>query len=97
MAKTIVKKSIKVEDILHSLNWQLANQHEHHNGGRAAMMMLVEDILHTTGNYRGFRYLEQHEVPNDCKPGIQPKTHEGPDTDNNYRFLDTDPTRVRYI
>lgn len=32
MAKTTVKKSIKVEDILHSLNWQLANQHEPHNG-----------------------------------------------------------------
>jgi hypothetical protein len=40
MAKTIVKKSIKVEDILHSLNWQLANQHEHQRVIRAVDKML---------------------------------------------------------
>ena len=96
MAKTIVKKTIKVEDIVNSLNWQLANSHLTHeaNGGRAAMMMFVEDILHKTGNYHGFRYLEQHEVPNGCRPGIQPKVTEG--NVEKDRFLNTDPTRVRY-
>jgi len=94
MAKTTVKKTIKVEDIVNSLNWQIANQHQVYNGGRAAMMMFVKDILHKTGNYRGFRYLEQHEVPKDCRPGIQPRIIEG-DVEKD-RFWDTDPTRVEY-
>lgn len=96
MAKTKVKKTIKVEDIVNSLNWQIANQHQEHNGGRAAMMMFVEDILHKTGNYRGFRYLEQHEVPKNCRPGIQPKIVDEEYEVEKDRFWDTDPTRVRY-
>lgn len=31
---------------------------------------ILADILHKTGNYQGFGYLEQHEVPEGQKPGI---------------------------
>jgi hypothetical protein len=93
MAKMKSRKTIHVEDIVKSLNWQLANEHQEHNGGRAHMMTFVEDILHKTGNYRGFRYLEQHEVPVNCKPGIRHPVVPGND---DKRFWDTDPTRVKY-
>ena len=96
MTKTVVKKTFKVQALLDQLNWNLANDHQPSNSGRGPMMLLVEDVLHKTGNYRGFRYLEQHEVPVGCKPGIQPKSTVGLDADATYRFLNTDPTRVRY-
>ncbi len=62
---------------------------------RRALVVTLEDILHETGNYRGFRYLDQSEVPPDNKPGI----NVGPDGEQlpyEQRFGETDRTRVCY-
>jgi len=95
MAKTIVKKTISIQKLIESLNYRLANTHETSPKERQAMMSMIEDILHETGNYNGFVYLEQHEVPLGCKPGIKPYSEEGNVCGD--RFINTDPTRVRYI
>jgi len=57
---------------------------------RQGISELVSNILMDTGNYRGFRYLHQDEVPEDELPGIYPS--------DNYdkRFEGTDPTRIQY-
>lgn len=63
---------------------------------RKGIMALTENILHGTGNYQGFRYLDKNEVPTGHKPGI----HYGPGgvmLDYPERFNDTDNTRVHYF
>lgn len=37
---------------------------------RCGMRGILETVLHNTGNYRGFRYLDQDEVPKGALPGI---------------------------
>ena len=37
---------------------------------RQGMISAIEVMLYATGNYRGFRYLEQTEVPEGHLPGI---------------------------
>ena len=60
---------------------------------RQGMMTVLVECLHATGNYHGFRYLHQDEVPYKEKPGIRfpselPEVHS---------FADTDPTRIQYL
>jgi hypothetical protein len=57
---------------------------------RQGISEVVSSILMDTGNYRGFRYLHQNEVPAGFAPGIFPS--------DNYdeRFEGTDPTRIQY-
>lgn len=37
---------------------------------RQGMIAVLTEILHSTGNYRGFSYLEAHNVPDGELPGI---------------------------
>lgn len=72
MAKT-AKKTFKVDELREMVNYSLANTDAdqlHHLDG---MIAILEQVLHETGNYHGFRYLEQREVPDDCFPGIRPE------------------------
>lgn len=57
---------------------------------RHGVQLLLEDILHESGNYRGFRYLNQSEVPEGDLPGI---IWNGND-DGSHSF--PDETRVQY-
>ena len=63
---------------------------------RRGMIAVLEGVLHDTGNYKGFRYLESHEVPDGELPGIIRANTElradGPNTENEY----PDDTRVEY-
>ncbi len=58
--------------------------------GREAMNAILCDVLHSTGNYRGFRYLGETEVPDGTNPGIRY------DHINRCNFIDTDDTRRHY-
>jgi hypothetical protein len=52
---------------------------------------MIEKVLMESGNYSGFRYLTQSEVP--CSvAGIHIDA-----TDYANRFVDTDHTRVKYF
>ena len=85
-----MKKTIKVADILSNVNSHL--QHSTCSADvRRGSIFTLETILQATGNYRGFRYLDETEVPEGALPGI----NSGVD-DYVAKFKDTDPTRVQY-
>lgn len=95
-----MRKTVNVEDLKNTVNNILANMYGDSEGDaryRKGMMTILEDILHSTGNYRGFQYLGIHQVPKNQKPGI----NMGPDghvpNDYGLRFADTDETRVVYL
>ena len=56
MAKP-ARKTIAVGTLLHRLNYFLANDRGTADE-REIMISFVEGILHDTGNYRGFRYID---------------------------------------
>lgn len=60
MAKT-ARKTIEVGTLLHRLNYFLANDRGTADE-REIMISFVEGILHDTGNYRGYRYLDTDEI-----------------------------------
>ena len=62
---------------------------------RQGAIQVLEQVLHATGNYRGFRYLRADEVA-DGAPGINMvdgQIHPDPVL----RFVNTDITRVKYF
>lgn len=88
------RKTVSVEQVVKYANEQLkyGMTGPVHRGG---VMIMVEQILHDTGNYAGFRYLKSDEVPNNQAPGVHYKDGEilpYPD-----RFINTDNTRVEYF
>ena len=60
MAKP-ARKTIAVGTLLHRLNYFLAND-KGTADEREIMISFVEGILHDTGNYRGYRYLDTAEI-----------------------------------
>jgi len=60
---------------------------------RQGMMNILEDILHSTGNYKGFKYLSRNDVPFAADPGV----NLGFENDYDARFAGTDRTRVEYF
>ena len=56
MAKP-ARKTIEVGTLLHRLNYFLAND-KGTAEEREIMISFVEGILHDTGNYRGYRYID---------------------------------------
>jgi hypothetical protein len=60
MAKP-ARKTIEVGTLLHRLNYFLANDRGTVEE-REVMIAFVEGILHDTGNYRGYRYLDTSEI-----------------------------------
>jgi hypothetical protein len=55
MAKT-QRKTVEVGTLLHRLNYFLASVGTEEE--REVMCTFVEGVLHDTGNYRGYRYLD---------------------------------------
>ena len=53
----LARKTIEVGTLLHRLNYFLANDRGTADE-REIMISFVEGILHDTGNYRGFRYID---------------------------------------
>lgn len=67
---------------------------------RRGMITMLEEILHRTGNYKGFQYLMQGQVPANQKPGIYVNfTGLIESTPEIERFDPTltDSTRIRFI
>jgi hypothetical protein len=66
---------------------------------RQGLLAAIETILHETGNYKGFRYLTQNEVPAGFhRPGINISHIDGQHLENyDARFENTDRTRVAYF
>lgn len=81
-------KTIAVRPLIDHLNEVLAKD-THSVQFRQGVMVVMEDILHKSKNYSGFRYLEEPEVPKGELPGIRRENPENV-------FLNTDNTRIFY-
>ena len=91
---------MKVQCIIDIAN-EMLSQSTGTKDERVGVMRLLESILHDTGNYAGFTYLEKHEVPANELPGMQSiKDNDIKDMPMNEiydkRFENTDSTRLRY-
>ena len=82
-------------ELVNSVNSMLAQGPSVSFAVRQGAMQVLEQVLHATGNYRGFRYLTADEVA-DGAPGINMvsgQIHPDPVL----RFVNTDCTRVKYF
>ena len=92
------KKTFKVEDLKTVINAVLKDSAEDRIDIRRGMMNVLEHVLHSTGNYSGFKYLIKDQVPHGSRPGVNVGETGGCETlDYRARFIDTDNTRVQYF
>lgn len=94
MARSL--KTVKVRDLIDKTNKMLA----YPDGDpyvRQGMINLLVSVLHDTGNYNGFRYLSQYDLPSDIKPGIRLNNNGAYDQLDPGRYTDTDSTRIQYF
>lgn len=92
------RKTIAVEVLRKDVNDILRNSEDVNHDGREALINLIERVLHATGNYRGFGYLNAEDMKNSVNGvsvGIGPHVSDSPE-DIRAQFLDTDHTRVRF-
>lgn len=88
------RKTISVETLRVKVNEMLAKS-TCSPDIRKGMMGLLEYALHETGNYNGFSYLHQTQVPDGQLPGIN-SIEDNVDHSYSERFANTDETRVHY-
>ena len=89
------RKTVDVGYLVDTVNTVLAVSIESYKGRRDGMISLLESVLHTTGNYKGYRYLTADELPNGGKPGIR-VGFDGEMLPYTDRFTDVDDTRRSY-
>ena len=86
------RKTINVAEVRYTVNHILATattDDDKHRQYRMGMILLLEDMLMQTGNYKGYAYLTQDEIIPDCRPGVRYE-------DGKANFIDTDDTRRYY-
>jgi hypothetical protein len=88
------RKTIEISRIAEIANGILKNSGADYADVRQGTINLIEAALMETGNYRGFRYLDETEVSADSKPGIRDTANISRTADN---FTDTDATRRHYF
>lgn len=59
-----LRRTVEVGTLLHRVNYFLANDQSTAEE-REVMCTFIEGVLHDTGNYCGFRYLESADYPNE--------------------------------
>lgn len=84
-----------IEDVVGYINSELKNTTSNRYELRQGLMLAAERLLHASGNYKGFRYLTQQEVPYGA-PGINYANGQ-PCEDYVERFRNTDSTRRAYF
>ena len=95
----MARKTISVSELTDTVNTCLKDSAPDAKDIRQGMMNMLEHVLHTTGNYKGFRYLLQNEC--EGQPGVNYDVNERgvmvPHPDIGKRFANTDRTRVMYF
>ena len=89
------RKTLNVDQLLKDVNESLAIS-TCSSETRQGMINVLENVLHATGNYRGFGYLDQTKVPTGELPGINTDAN-NEILDYANRFANTDKTRVFYF
>lgn len=88
------RKTIEISYIISKSNEFFLHSADDMELERDALMMFVFDILHETGNYKGFRYLcakDMAESDNGKSVGIVYLENGDPD------FTDSDNTRIKIL
>jgi hypothetical protein len=88
-------KTINVKKMVEFANARLTkdNSREERNG----IILMVEEILHSTENYKGYFYLNKNDLPNNVLPGINVDDDGYALTDYELRSMNTDDTRRHYF
>lgn len=87
-----MKKTVKIDEVITRINDMILHSPDNHKDARCVLAILAEGILMDADRYRGFRYLEEHEMEASChgkSVGVRR-------IDGEYAFEDTDSTRVHY-
>lgn len=56
------RRTVKIEELKATANDCFRNSENEFREGRKAIKTFVEDILFQSNQYKGFRYLEQHDL-----------------------------------
>lgn len=94
------KKTFAVADLKEMINKFLLDSHDVRDDSRAEMGNLLETVLMTTNNYRGFRYLTTRDMKDSeygNTVGINTDEHGANLGTYEEMFDNTDPTRVSYF
>jgi hypothetical protein len=94
------RKTIEVEKMLEFANERLAWVSESNTPEmRWGVIVMIEEILHKSGNYNGFRYLDNYDLPAEVLPGVRRAFRQesyGDCLSYEDRFKNTDETRRYY-
>jgi len=90
----MARKTISIDHLKIFVNSSLQYTKDENVDYRQGMITVLENALHETGNYNGFRYLDEEEMKDtgNSMPGI--RRIEGTEE---FTFENTDRTRVRYF
>lgn len=84
-----MRKTMEVKTLIQYINDRLQTSQDSEKENRKELMRLAEVVLFETGNYCGFSYLSEEDVPSGYTVGI--RYQDGvPD------FEETDFTRIKY-
>lgn len=89
------RKTFNVSDLVDTVNQMLRDSKADATERRQGAMNVLEQVLHNTGNYQGFRYLLADEIA-EGQPGVN-YVDGKPHPDPEQRFVNTDRTRVMYF
>ena len=87
------RKTISVEALKNRINNSLKMSGDDYKEGRRALMSTIEDILHETGNYKGFGFITKDERVL-ANSNLSYGMYKG--EDGQYYFDGCDRTRVFY-
>ena len=93
------RKTYQVKKLVEKANDFFLNSADHKKEERHSIFAFVADILHDTGNYRGFNYLYKRDMKKSTMGytiGINhdPENDYMPHPNYDIRFKDTDDSRV---
>lgn len=97
----MARKTIEIEKIKGRINDHLLHTKDECSRERQALMLFLENILHDTGNYRGFGYLNWKDMERSASGSTVGVNYDKngdllPYDEENQRFKGTDKTRVFY-
>lgn len=96
----MARKTVKVEELKNMVNEMLQNGDDRYGADtrtRQGSIYILENILHDTGNYHGYRHLRPSEVPPGNKPGIAVECVDGTTIEQRFPADKVDSTRVHYF
>ena len=93
----MARKTVDIEVLKEMVNNMCRFSVNESKGIRQGAMNVLEEVLHSSGNYKGFRYLYQDEMEAGYSFGINQKTTDPIVEDYTERFANSDNTRVMYF